>query len=72
MDERFHRVQQVEQRMQMLLGILAAQGVHPLEFKPARDVGNLLVQHIDQLEQEALGKGASCSSAPSASPRSIR
>jgi hypothetical protein len=57
MDERFRRVEQIEQRVQMLLGIFAAQGVLPLEFKPAHNVTDLLVQHIDQLEQEALNKG---------------
>jgi hypothetical protein len=57
MDERFRRVQQVEERIQMLLGIFAAQGVLPLEFKPAHNVTDLLVQHIDQLEQETLNKG---------------
>jgi hypothetical protein len=57
MDERFRRVQEVEQRIQMLLGIFAAHGVLPLEFKPAYSVGDLLVQHLDQLEQEASEKG---------------
>lgn len=56
-DERFRKVQEVEARIQMLLGIFAAQGVLPLEFKPAHNVADLLVQHIDQLEQEALEKG---------------
>jgi hypothetical protein len=57
MDERFRRVEQVEQRVQMLLGIFAAQGVLPLAFKPAHNVTDLLLQHIDQLEQEALDQG---------------
>ena len=57
MDERFWRVEQVEQRVQMLLGIFAAQGVLPLAFKPAHNVTDLLLQHIDQLEQEALDQG---------------
>ncbi len=41
----------------MLLGIFAAHGVLPLEFKPAYSVGDLLVQHLDDLEQEADAKG---------------
>ena len=57
MDERFRRVEQVEQRIQMLLGIFAAHGVLPLEFKPAYSVGHLLVQHLDALEHEAEEKG---------------
>ena len=32
MDKRFRRVEQVEQRVQMLLGIFASHGVLPLEF----------------------------------------
>jgi hypothetical protein len=57
MDERFRRVEQVEQRVQMLLGIFAAHGVLPLEFKPVYSVGDLLLQHLDALEQEAEEKG---------------
>jgi hypothetical protein len=57
MDERFRRVEQVEQRVQMLLGIFASHGVLPLEFKPAYSVGDLLLQHLDALEQEAEEKG---------------
>jgi protein-S-isoprenylcysteine O-methyltransferase Ste14 len=57
MDERFRRVEQVEQRVQMLLGIFASHGVPPLEFKPAYSVGDLLLQHLDVLEQEAEEKG---------------
>ena len=45
MDERFRRVQQVEARIQMLLGIVAAQEVLPLEFTPAHNVADLLVQY---------------------------
>ncbi len=41
----------------MLLGIFAAHGVLPLEFKPAYYVGNWLVQHLDDLEREADKKG---------------
>ena len=57
MDERFRRVEQVEQRVQMLLGIFASHGVLPLEFKPAYSVCDLLLQHLDFLEQEAEEKG---------------
>jgi hypothetical protein len=57
MDEGFRRVEQVEHRVQMLLGIYGAYGVLPLEFKPAHSVGDLLVQHLDDLEQEAEEKG---------------
>jgi len=57
MDERFRRVEQMEQRIQMLLGIFASHGVLPLEFKPAYSVGDLLLQHLDALEQEAEEKG---------------
>jgi hypothetical protein len=53
MDERFRRVEQVEQRVQMLLGIFASHGVLPLEFKLAYCVGDLLTQRLDKLEQEA-------------------
>jgi hypothetical protein len=56
-DERFRRVEQVEQRVQMLLGIFASHGVLPLEFKPAYSVGDLLLQHLEALEQEAEDKG---------------
>ena len=57
MDERFRRVEQVEQRIQKLLGIFAAHGVLPLDFKPAHNVGDLVLQHLDALEQEAEEKG---------------
>jgi hypothetical protein len=57
MDERFRRVEQIEQRVQMLLGIFASHGVLPLEFKPAYSVGDLLLQHLDALVQEAEEKG---------------
>ncbi len=53
MDERIRRVEQIEQRVQMLLGIY---GVLPLEFKPAYSVGDLLLQHLDGLQQEAGGE----------------
>jgi hypothetical protein len=57
MDERFRRVERIEQRVQMLLGIFASHGVLPLEFKPAYTVGDLLLQHLDALDQEAEEKG---------------
>jgi hypothetical protein len=57
MDERFRRVEQVEQRLQMLLDLFASHGVLPLEFKPAYSVADLLLQHLDALEQEAEEKG---------------
>jgi hypothetical protein len=57
MGERFGRVEQLEHRVQMLLGVFAAKGVLPLEFKPAHSVGDLLTQHLDDLEEEANNKG---------------
>jgi hypothetical protein len=57
MDKRFRQVEQLEQRVQMLLGIFASHGVLPLEFKPAYSVGDLLVQRLDTLEQEVEVKG---------------
>jgi hypothetical protein len=57
MGARWGRVEQLEHRVRMLLGIFAAKGVLPLEFKPAHSVGDLLVQHLDDLEDEAEEKG---------------
>jgi hypothetical protein len=57
MDERFRRVKQIEQRVQMLLGIFASHAVLPLEFKPAYSVGDLLLQPLEALEDEAEQKG---------------
>jgi hypothetical protein len=57
MDERFRRVEHMEQRVQTLLGIFASHGALPLEFKPACSVGDLLLQHLDALEQEAEERG---------------
>lgn len=57
MDERFRTVEQIEQRVQMLLGSFASHGALPLEFKPAYSVGDLLLQRLDALEQEAEEKG---------------
>jgi hypothetical protein len=53
MDEHFRRVEQVEQRVQMLLGIFSDKGVLPLEFKLTYSVGDLLTQYMDKLKQEA-------------------
>ena len=41
----------------MLLGVFSAKGVLPLELKPAYSVGDLLLQHLEELEQEAEEKG---------------
>jgi hypothetical protein len=57
MGARWERVEAMEHRVQMLLGVFAARGVLPLEFKPAHSVGDLLVQHLDELEHEADAKG---------------
>ena len=57
MGVRWERVEALEHRVQMLLGVFAAQGVLPLEFKPAHNVDDLLMQHLDELEREADGKG---------------
>jgi len=57
MGARWERVEALEHRVQMLLGIFAAKGVLPIEFKPAHSVGDLLVQHLDELEREAEEKG---------------
>lgn len=57
MGARLERAEQVRHRVQMLLGIFAAQGVLPLELKPAHNVADLLVQHLDDLEAEAEEKG---------------
>jgi hypothetical protein len=43
MDERFRRVEQIEQPVRMLLGVFSAKGVLPLEFKPAQSVGDLVL-----------------------------
>jgi len=57
MGAHLERVEQVRHRVQMLLGIFAARGVLPLHRKPAHSVGDLLVQHLDDLEAEAEAKG---------------
>jgi hypothetical protein len=51
------RPERVRHLIQMLLGIFAAQGVLPLEFKPAYSVTELLDQHLDALDREAERKG---------------
>jgi hypothetical protein len=72
MDERFRRVEQTEQRVQMLLGIFASHGVLPLEFKPAYSVGDLLLQHMDALEQRPRRRVACSNCSPTTSPRSTK
>jgi hypothetical protein len=57
MGARLERVEQVRHRVQMLLGIFSARGVLPLHLKPAYNVADLLVQHLDDLEAEADEKG---------------
>jgi hypothetical protein len=57
MNKRFHRVEQVEQRVRMLLGIVAAHEALLLEFYSAHNVDDLLVQHPDTPEQETDKKG---------------
>ena len=57
MGERFSQAEQLEHRVQMLLGIFSAKGVLSLEFMPAYSVGDLLIQHLDELEHEAERKG---------------
>ena len=57
MGARLQRVEQVRHRVQMLLGIFAARGVLPLHLKPAYNVADLLLQHLDDLEVEAEQKG---------------
>jgi len=57
MGARLERVEQVRHRVQMLLGIFAARGVLPLHLKPAYNVADLLLQHLDDLEAEADERG---------------
>jgi hypothetical protein len=42
----------------MSLGVFAAKGVLSLKFKLAYSMGDLIVQHLDELEQEAQDKAA--------------
>jgi hypothetical protein len=67
MGEQFRRVEQLEHRVQMLLGIFSAKGVLPLEFKPVHSAGDLLTQHLDELEHEAERKGGYCKPLPTIS-----
>jgi hypothetical protein len=53
----WQRLEALEHRVQMLLGIFAAKGVLPLAFKPTYSVSDLLVQHLDDVEREAEAKG---------------
>jgi hypothetical protein len=57
MSERYSRAEQLEHRIQTILGIFSANGVLPPEFKPAHSAGDLLSQHLDELEPEAERKG---------------
>jgi hypothetical protein len=57
MDERFGRVEQIEQRIQMRLGIFVSHSVLPLEFKPAHSLGDLLLQHLDAFGTGSGGEG---------------
>jgi hypothetical protein len=57
MGAHLERAERVRHRVQMLLGIFAARGVLPLHLKPATSVGELLMQHLDDLEAEAETKG---------------
>jgi hypothetical protein len=57
MGSRWQRVEALEHRVQMLLGVFAAKGVLSLELKPVYSVGDLLAQHLDELEREAEEKG---------------
>jgi hypothetical protein len=57
MGAHLERIERVRHRVQMLLGIFAARGVLPLHLKPAHSVGDLLTQHLDDLEAEAEAKG---------------
>ena len=57
MGAHLERAEQIHHRVQMLLGIFSARGVLPLHLKPADSVGDLLTQHLDDLEEEADAKG---------------
>jgi hypothetical protein len=57
MGAHLERAEQVRHRVQMLLGIFASRGVLPLHLKPAYSVGDLLAQHLDDLEGEVAAKG---------------
>jgi hypothetical protein len=49
MSERFSRAEKLEYQVQMLLGIFSANGVLPLEPKPANSIRDLLTQHLAQV-----------------------
>jgi len=55
MGERFSRAEQLEHRVQMLLGIFSAKGVLRLEFKPAHSVGDLLTEHFAKVYKMPVG-----------------
>jgi len=57
MGVRWDRVEALEHRVQMLLGVFAAKGVLMLEFKPAYNVDDLVMQHMEELAHEAEAKG---------------
>jgi hypothetical protein len=57
MGARLHRARQIRHRVQMLLGAAAAWSVLRLELKPASNIGDLLVQHLEDLERETEDKG---------------
>jgi hypothetical protein len=52
MGARFPSAVGLEQRVHMLLGTFSANGVSPLKFKLVYSVGDLLTQHLDELEHE--------------------
>lgn len=72
MGERYGRLEQLEHRAQMLLGVFSSKGVLPLEFKLTHSVGDLLTQPLDALEQKAERKGACCRRSPTTSRRCIK
>jgi hypothetical protein len=55
MDERFGRVEQIEQRIQMRLGIFVSHSVLPLEFKPAHSLGDTRFQHTVVVRETPFG-----------------
>jgi hypothetical protein len=57
MAERFSRTEQLEHRVQILLGDLLAVAVLPLDVRPAHSGRDLLAQHLDELQQEAEHRG---------------
>src|SRR5262249_29399118 len=57
MGARLERAGQGGHRGRRPLGGFRGKGVLPLEFKPAHSLGELLTQHLDDLEQEADAKG---------------